>query len=320
MAPVNALLDIAPPRLREALLTAYLDRLMRPTDVTDVKELLDGDRSDPWADCVDSRPPAGGADPADRLRDLPRASGSSRGGEDAVRDLLERRRRTAPGGRLPGARRAICPASPASARTPGTGCSAARGRPSCTRSSSWRAPSTRAVSTPGDLLFHIRAGRLDLCFELAAQIMKRLGDAATVVDEVHGFKYFDERDLLGFVDGTENPTGADADEAVLIGAEDPEFAGGSYVIVQKYLHDMTAWNALTVEQQERVIGRTKLERHRAGRRRQALQLARRADTSSRMPTATSCRSCATTCRSARSAAGSSAPTSSATPATPPSPS
>ncbi|ONI69193.1 peroxidase [Kribbella sp. ALI-6-A] len=117
----------------------------------------------------------------------------------------------------------------------------------------------KAVSTPGDLLFHIRAAQLDQCFELAQQIMKVLDGAATVVDEVHGFKYFEMRDLLGFVDGTENPSGRDAEDAVLIGAEDPEFAGGSYVIVQKYLHDMLAWNALTVEQQELVIGRTKLE-------------------------------------------------------------
>jgi porphyrinogen peroxidase len=117
----------------------------------------------------------------------------------------------------------------------------------------------KAVSTPGDLLFHIRAGQLDMCFELARQIMKELDGAATVIDEVHGFKYFEMRDLLGFVDGTENPTGQEADEAVLIGAEDPDFAGGSYVIVQKYLHDLKAWNGLTVEQQEQVIGRTKLE-------------------------------------------------------------
>ncbi|MBN9181296.1 MAG: Dyp-type peroxidase, partial [Microbacterium sp.] len=82
---------------------------------------------------------------------------------------------------------------------------------------------------------------------------------AVVVDEVHGFKYFDERDLLGFVDGTENPEGQDASDAVLIGDEDPLHAGGSYVIVQKYLHDMAAWNALSVEEQERVIGRTKLD-------------------------------------------------------------
>lgn len=117
----------------------------------------------------------------------------------------------------------------------------------------------QAVSTPGDILFHIRANQLDMCFELATQFMKELDGAATVVDEVHGFKYFEMRDLLGFVDGTENPTGSEADEAVLIGDEDPEFAGGSYVIVQKYLHDMKAWNSLSVEQQEHVVGRTKLE-------------------------------------------------------------
>ncbi|GAA3515872.1 putative iron-dependent peroxidase [Streptosporangium album] len=119
-------------------------------------------------------------------------------------------------------------------------------------------PVHRAVSTPGDLLFHIRAQRLDLCFGLASEIMERLYGAVTVQDEVHGFKYFDVRDLLGFVDGTENPVGPAANAAVLIGGEDPGFAGGSYVIVQKYLHDLRAWNALSVEAQERVIGRTKL--------------------------------------------------------------
>ncbi|HWD79761.1 MAG TPA: Dyp-type peroxidase [Kribbella sp.] len=117
----------------------------------------------------------------------------------------------------------------------------------------------RAPSTPGDLLFHIRAAHQDQCFELASQIMSSLDGAATVVDEVHGFKYFEMRDLLGFVDGTENPTGSDAEAAVLIGDEDPDFAGGSYVIVQKYLHDLKAWNALTVEQQELAVGRSKLD-------------------------------------------------------------
>ncbi|MER7839528.1 Dyp-type peroxidase [Streptomyces sp. NPDC096040] len=114
-----------------------------------------------------------------------------------------------------------------------------------------------AVVTPGDLLFHIRATRFDLCFGLAAEIMHRLRDAVTVEDEVQGFKYLDARDLLGFVDGTENPVGAAARRAVLIGAEDPAHAGGSYVVVQKYLHDLDAWNALPVETQERIIGRTK---------------------------------------------------------------
>ena len=121
-----------------------------------------------------------------------------------------------------------------------------------------KAGSRHAVATPGDVLFHIRASRMDLCFELASQIMTRLGSAVTAADEVHGFRYFDDRDLIGFVDGTENPTGAAAARAVLIGAEDREFAGGSYVIVQQYLHDVAAWNRLPVEEQEKIIGRAKL--------------------------------------------------------------
>ena len=120
------------------------------------------------------------------------------------------------------------------------------------------AGSRHAVSTPGDMLFHIRATRFDLCFELATHVMTRLGTAVSPVDEVHGFRYFDDRDLIGFVDGTENPTGPGAVEATVIGSEDPGFAGGSYVIVQKYLHDISSWNALPVEEQERIIGRAKL--------------------------------------------------------------
>ncbi|MDG9929728.1 MULTISPECIES: Dyp-type peroxidase [unclassified Pseudomonas] len=115
-----------------------------------------------------------------------------------------------------------------------------------------------AVSTPGDLLLHIRAEQMDLCFELATQLMTRLGEAVTVVDEVQGFRYFDMRSIIGFVDGTENPVGREAAHFTLIGDEDPDFAGGSYVLVQKYLHDMTRWNQLSTEAQERIIGRTKL--------------------------------------------------------------
>ena len=116
----------------------------------------------------------------------------------------------------------------------------------------------RAVATPGDLLLHIRAHRFDLCFELAQRLTERLRGHAEVVDEVHGFRSFDERDVLGFVDGTENPEGAAAHEAVLIGDEDAAFAGGSYVVVQKYVHDLRAWDALSTEEQELIIGRTKL--------------------------------------------------------------
>src|SRR5207247_8668486 len=108
------------------------------------------------------------------------------------------------------------------------------------------------------LLYTIRASRMELCFELATQIMAQLGDAVAPVDTAHGFQYFDDRDLIGFVDGTENPTDQAAVDAAVIGDEDPGFAGGSYVIVQKYLHDMAKWNALSTEAQERIIGRTKL--------------------------------------------------------------
>lgn len=115
-----------------------------------------------------------------------------------------------------------------------------------------------AVSTEADVLFHLRAKRMDLCFELVSQIMERIQGAVSAVDETHGFRYFDDRDLLGFVDGTENPRGEAALHAALVAEEDPKFAGGSYVIIQKYLHDMSRWNALSTEAQERIIGRTKL--------------------------------------------------------------
>ncbi|MEV7025871.1 Dyp-type peroxidase [Kitasatospora sp. NPDC093558] len=119
-------------------------------------------------------------------------------------------------------------------------------------------PRHRAPATPGDLLLHVRAERMDLCFELAARLTDRLAGAATVVESVQGFQYFDDRDLLGFVDGTENPEGRAAEAAALVGDEDPGFAGGSYAVVQKYLHDLDKWNALSTEEQEGAVGRTKL--------------------------------------------------------------
>ena len=121
-----------------------------------------------------------------------------------------------------------------------------------------RSNGRHAVSTPGDILFHVRARRMDLCFELVMQIMQSIGEAVSTVDEVHGFRYFEDRDVMGFVDGTENPRGDAALEAALVGGEDAPFAGGSYVIVQKYLHDMKAWNTLSTEGQEHIIGRRKL--------------------------------------------------------------
>ena len=121
-----------------------------------------------------------------------------------------------------------------------------------------RAGERHAVSTPADVMFHIRAKAMDLCFELVTQIMERIAGAVSAVDETHGFRYFDDRDLLGFVDGTENPRGNEALAAALVGSEDRAFAGGSYVIIQKYMHDVARWNTLSTEEQERIIGRKKL--------------------------------------------------------------
>ena len=116
-----------------------------------------------------------------------------------------------------------------------------------------------APSTPGDLLFHIRSERTDLCFEFERILLDNLGDSITVVDEVTGFRYFDARDLLGFVDGTANPTGLDLPASALVGEEDADFAGGSYVVVQKYLHDLGAWAKTPTPMQEEIIGRTKID-------------------------------------------------------------
>ncbi|MFI5499502.1 Dyp-type peroxidase [Nocardia asteroides] len=179
------------------------------------------------------------------------------GGESAVRDLLSD---------ISGLRRSI------GFRVPGDGLSCV----TSIGSSAWdrlfagpkpaelhefpgyNGPIHSAPATPGDLLFHIRAETQGPCFELAMVIGERLRGAATIVDETVGFRYFEQRDLLGFVDGTENPEGRAAASAALIGDEDPEFTGGSYVIVQKYTHPLDQWNALSIEEQERVIGRTKL--------------------------------------------------------------
>lgn len=117
-----------------------------------------------------------------------------------------------------------------------------------------------AVSTPGDLLFHIRSERRDICFEFERQLMDKLGDAVSVVDETVGFRYFDVRDLLGFVDGTANPVGPSVPASVLVAEKDDDHAqGGSYIVVQKYTHDLPGWKDLSTEQQEKIIGRTKID-------------------------------------------------------------
>lgn len=117
-----------------------------------------------------------------------------------------------------------------------------------------------APATPGDLLLHLKSSRPDLAFEVGRLWTAALGDAVATVDETHGFRYFDMRDLTGFVDGTENPAGAAAVATITVDADsDPDFAGGSYVAVQKYLTDFPTWNALPVPDQEDTFGRSKLD-------------------------------------------------------------
>jgi porphyrinogen peroxidase len=116
-----------------------------------------------------------------------------------------------------------------------------------------------AVSTPGDLLFHIRSERRDLNFEFEKQLLDILGDSIKVVDETVGFRYFDVRDLLGFVDGTANPVGPAVPASILVTEEDTAGVGGSYIVIQKYVHDLKGWKTLKAEQQEAIIGRTKLD-------------------------------------------------------------
>ena len=112
-----------------------------------------------------------------------------------------------------------------------------------------------APSTPGDLFFHIRSDEFDVAFELARRINAIVEDHIDYHDEVHAFQYQDFRDPLGFVDGTESPRGQEGVEVAII--RDGIWEGGSYIVEQKYVHNLKAWNDITVEEQEQVIGRTK---------------------------------------------------------------
>ncbi|TAJ83430.1 Dyp-type peroxidase [bacterium] len=114
-----------------------------------------------------------------------------------------------------------------------------------------------APNTGGDMLFHIISKREDLNFELAMRIKNQFGEKVEVMEEIHGFRYLDSRDLTGFIDGTENPKGKERTQVALIGNEDPPFAGGSYVFTQRYVHDLKKWTAIPQKEQEKVIGRSK---------------------------------------------------------------
>ena len=144
-----------------------------------------------------------------------------------------------------------CRASPPWDRRCGTVSRPEGARKNCVPSHPSRARSTPRRPRPA----HIRAEGEDLCFEFERLLLDQLGSSVTVADEVACFRYFDSRDLLGFVDGTANPTGHEIGASTLVGSEDQEFAGGSYVVVQMYLHQMQPWARLPEDQQEQIIGR-----------------------------------------------------------------
>lgn len=113
-----------------------------------------------------------------------------------------------------------------------------------------------APATQRDIWFWLQATAEDANFDLAFGIHQALAPHARPELEIDGFKYHGERDLIGFVDGTGNPkTREDREAAALI----PDNSGGSFVLTQKWVHDLPKFNRLTVPEQEAVIGRTKVE-------------------------------------------------------------
>ncbi len=113
-----------------------------------------------------------------------------------------------------------------------------------------------APATGGDLLLHIHSDRKDMIYVLASEFLKAIKTDVTVLEEVEGFHYLDDRDLTGFIDGTENPEGNERAEVALID-NDPGFIGGSYVLAQRYVHNLPKWEKVDDKEQEGIIGRTK---------------------------------------------------------------
>lgn len=118
-------------------------------------------------------------------------------------------------------------------------------------------PNYSMPASEGDLFFHIRASNEAVVYEAQTQFMRFLKDFTTVVDETKGFRYFEGRAIIGFIDGTEAPAVEDAAEYAIIGDEDPQFINGSYAFAQKWRHNMDFWHQLTTEEQEKAVGREK---------------------------------------------------------------
>ncbi|AXX64275.1 MAG: Dyp-type peroxidase [Lactobacillus sp.] len=118
-------------------------------------------------------------------------------------------------------------------------------------------PKYSMPATKGDLFFHIRAKDEAVVYEASNQFRRFLKDITTVVDETKGFRYFEGRAIIGFIDGTEAPSVEDAADFAIIGDEDPQFENGSYAFAQKWKHNMDFWSQLTTEAQEKAVGREK---------------------------------------------------------------
>ncbi|OLQ91736.1 deferrochelatase [Vibrio panuliri] len=112
-----------------------------------------------------------------------------------------------------------------------------------------------APSSDVDVLVHLHSNRHDLHFYVMRKLLAEIADDVNVVDETAGFRYLDARDMTMFIDGTENPKEAARQEVAII--PEGEFVGGSYVMVQRFIHNLPAWNRLNISAQEKVIGRTK---------------------------------------------------------------
>ena len=110
-------------------------------------------------------------------------------------------------------------------------------------------------ATQHDAVLWVSGSAYDVVFETAHMAMRSLAEMAKLAEETSSWPYRHDRDLTGFIDGTENPSLIDAPEVVVI-ADGPG-AGGTILLLQKWKHDIAEWEALSVGEQERVIGRRK---------------------------------------------------------------
>jgi putative iron-dependent peroxidase len=113
-------------------------------------------------------------------------------------------------------------------------------------------------ATQHDALVWMSGSAYDVIFDMAREVVRDLAELASVGEETSSWPYRHDRDLTGFVDGSENPTLLDAPADALI-AEGQPGAAGSVLLLQKWRHKVTEWEVLPVEEQELIIGRTKLD-------------------------------------------------------------